>query len=359
MASTAYLFTPKPLLKAVIMDADSTVHALLRMLGIEATGNPVIVTSTQQPATADTSTTDIDATQEGLLDAEVEIDALMLAGDVAGAATRAEAALDAMGDVAVNASITNQQDPGHLEESAQLVAATTAVRELQAGADAEGEADEALEEFHREKAAVDINCAKQRGAGAHRECLPQKTQRKSAMLERLDAVLSQGSLSSLIDCLIEVRSETEKLAGMSVKTMERTAEQAKAHEAANAGSKSKVKLELDGKDIDPSTALRLQRQGVVEQFNAQRKKARLQRWMDGTTSLIKTGMVAASPEHVTVDAGDVWLYADSPTAVVPVVVIPFHSFKNGVRPWTSLVGHMQLKQMSSAQLLVRVTVTRA
>ena len=153
----------------------------------------------------------------------------------------------------------------------------------------------------------------------------QETQRKSALLERLDEVLckGEGKLSSLIDCLIELRSEMETLAGASVRTMHRTAEQAKAHEEALAArsSNSKAKLEFNGEDIDPSTALRLQRKGIVEQFNAQRKRARLQRWIEGTNALAKLGVTMEDEADVTIAAGEVWLYALSDTAVVPAVAL--------------------------------------
>jgi hypothetical protein len=145
----------------------------------------------------------------------------------------------------------------------------------------------------------------------------------------------------------------ETLSGTSVRTMHRTAEQAKAHEEALTCRSSEVKLELDGKDIDPSTALRLQRKGIVEQFNAQRKRARLQRWIEGSNALAKLGVPIELEADVTITAGEVWLYALSATVVVPAVAIPFHSFKNGVRPWTSLAEPMKLKALNSAQLVVR------
>lgn len=88
---------------------------------------------------------------------------------------------------------------------------------------------------------------------------------------------------------------------------------------------------------------------VVEQFNAQRKMARLQRWMAGSKVLSTAGLQV--DEEMTIEAAEIWLYAVSSSLVQPVVVLPFHSFKNGLRPWTSLSEKMKLKDMKSVQLI--------
>ena len=94
------------------------------------------------------------------------IDNLMELGDVAGAAAHAQTVLDNLGQVASETTpIAEQNDPSHLEESAQLVAAAAAARELEAGGDPEGEADDALQEVQVQKAPLDIGRAQERGAG--------------------------------------------------------------------------------------------------------------------------------------------------------------------------------------------------
>jgi hypothetical protein len=62
---------------------------------------------------------------------------------------------------------------------------------LEAGVDPEGEADEVLQEVQQQKAPFKMGLA-ERGAGAHYECSVQETQRKSALLGRLDEVLCKG-----------------------------------------------------------------------------------------------------------------------------------------------------------------------
>ena len=47
------------------------------------------------------------------------------------------------------------------------------------------------------------------------ECSVQQEQRKSTFLERLDAAMMGGELRALIDCMIALRIETEKLSEMS------------------------------------------------------------------------------------------------------------------------------------------------
>jgi hypothetical protein len=139
MAPTAYSFTPKPLLKSVMVDADATARSFLRVLGMEATGKPTKVVAVEKvvelSVTVNPSSTDTDASESALLAVEDEVDALMLLGDVAGAAKQAETALVILGQVAseTTPAPAPDQDPTHLEESAQLVAATVAARELETG----------------------------------------------------------------------------------------------------------------------------------------------------------------------------------------------------------------------------------
>ena len=357
MAPTSYRFTPKPVLRAVMVESDEIARSILRLLGMEhvAPGTPATVVR-RNPETTETQTA-VETIAETAAEAqalavESEVDALMMLGDVAAAAERAQSALEILGDVASAAVPAVEQDPAHLEESSQLVAATIAARELDAGIDPEGEADEALQAMQDDKVPFNIvPGASERGAGATTGCSTQDEQRRSVWLERLREALHDGKLSVLIDRMILERSETEKLAGMRVKTMLRTAEQAKAHEEALAKYKSKVKLHFGDQEIDPSRALRLQRLGVVEQFNAQRKRARLQRWIEGTKVLTKAGIAGEKAAEATITAGEVWLYAASATTVVLAVVIPFHTFKNGVRPWTSLGEAMKLKDTTSVQLV--------
>ena len=357
MAPTSFRFTPKPVLKKVMLDADATARSMMRLLGIKevvtgSTGTKVVAI---EPATdtgvavepIDESPTDVAAAE-----AEAEIDALMLLGDVAGAAQRAATALDILGEVAIDAPrATDDTTADHLQESADLVAATIAARTLDAGLDPEEEADDALADVAATDQPLDFGLASHRGAGATAECAPQLEQRKSKWLERIDAALQKNDLSALINAFIELRGETEVLAGTSSKAMNRTAAQAKAHEQALAKYASKVRLKHGDTEIDPAQALRLQRQGVVDQFNAQRKRARLQRWMEGSKVMSNAGL--GTEEEPTIESGELWLYAANATTVLLVVVLPFHSFKNGLRPWTSLSDQMKLKEMKSVQLVVR------
>ena len=358
MAPTSFRFTPKPILKGVILDADATARSLMRLLGIkEVTRSAGTTTGTTVEAVEPADDTGVtvepivDAPKEAqAAEAEMDIDALMLLGDVAGAAERAATALDILGEVASDAPCSAEETPDHLQESADLVAATIAARELDAGLDPEGEAEEALAAVATTETPLDLGLASKRGAGATVECAPQLEQRKSTYLERIDTAIRTGDLSALINMFIELRKETEVLAGTSAKAMQRTAAQAKAHEDTLAKCRSSVKLQHGEKEIDPSHALRLQRQGVVEQFNAQRKRARLQRWMEGTKIMSGSGLLAEG--EPTIEAGQLWFYAANATTVVLVVVLPFHSFKNGLRPWTSLSEPMKLKEMKSVQLVV-------
>ena len=363
MAPTSYRFTPKLVLRAVMVECDDTARSILRLLGMDVTpaGEPATVVCRNLEATetqiTDESIAETSAEAQALA-AENEVDALMMLGDVAAAAERAKTGLEILGDVssaAVPAVVPAvEQDPAHLEESSQLVAATIAARELDAGIDPEGEADEALQAMQDDKGELKVPFnigASERGAGATTSCSTQDEQRKSLWLEKLRDALRDEKLSVLIDCMIAERSETEKLAGIRVKTLLRTPEEAKAHEEALSKYRSKVKLHFGDQEIDPAQALRLQRQGVVEQFNAQRKRSRLQRWIEGTKVLTKAGISSEEAAEVTIRAGEVWLYAASATRVVPAVVIPFHTFKNGVRPWTSLAEAMKLKDTTSVQLV--------
>lgn len=358
MAPTSYRFTPKPVLRAVMVECDDTARSILRLLGMDVTpGEPATVVCRNLEATETQITVESiaeTAAEAQALAAENEVDALMMLGDVAAAAECAKTGLEILGDVSSAAVPGVEQDPAHLEESSQLVAATIAARELDAGIDPEGEADEALQAMQGDKGELKVPFnigASERGAGATTSCSTQDEQRKSLWLEKLRDALRDGKLSVLIDRMIAERSETEKLAGMRVKTMLRTPEEAKAHEEALSKYKSKVKLQFGDQEVDPARALRLQRQGVVEQFNAQRKRSRLQRWIEGTKVLTKAGISSEEAAEVTIRAGEVWLYAASATRVVPAVVIPFHTFKNGVRPWTSLAEAMKLKDTTSVQLV--------
>lgn len=170
----------------------------------------------------------------------------------------------------------------------------------------------------------------------------------------LDAAL-RGDWATLNEFLVSQRKATEAIAGASPKTLQRTAEQAKAHEAKRAHLKSQTKLQLDDKEIDPATALRLQREGAIEKFKLQRKRARLQRWMEGSKVLISAGL--PQDDATTIEAGEVWLYVSSALQILPVVVLPFHSYKNGVRPWTLLHEKLKVKDVASLQLLVSRTPT--
>ena len=54
-----------------------------------------------------------------------------------------------------------------------------------------------------------------------------------------------------------------------------------------------------------------------------------------------------------IKGGEVWFYAYSERLVLPVVVLPFHNFKNGVRAWTSLNTDMKLQDATALHLIVR------
>ena len=379
MAATSFCFTPKPVLKGVIMEADSTARDIMRLLGIklvpgspwctgsEATVVPIGKAPKEGPATTSMSRastpeavflplSDDEQMETAAVDAEMDIDALMLLGDVASAAERAATALDILGEVASEVPRAAEDTPEHLQESADLVAAAVAARTLDAGFDPEDEAEEALGDLAasntpESNTSLNLGLAAHRGAGATVPCSSQVDQRKSTWLEKIDAAVAKGNLSALVDAFIDLRAETETLAGTSAKAMNRTAEQAKAHEAAQAKCTSKVKLQYGETTINPAAALRLQRLGVVEQFNAQRKRARLQRWMEGSNVVTQAALCNDEAEP-TIEAGELWLYAANATTVVPVVVLPFHSLKNGLRPWTSLSEKMKLKEMMSVQLVV-------
>ena len=132
----------------------------------------------------------------------------------------------------------------------------------------------------------------------------------------LDAAL-RGDWATLNEFLVSQRKATEAIAGASPKTLQRTAEQAKAHEAKRAHLKSQTKLQLDDKEIDPATALRLQREGAIEKFKLQRKRARLQRWMEGSKVLISAGL----PQDDATDRNRIFLHIQK--CLTPRALQPF------------------------------------
>lgn len=76
----------------------------------------------------------------------------------------------------------------------------------------------------------------------------------------------------------------------------------------------------------------------------------MQRWIEGSKVLVSMGF--AAQDDATIEAGEVWLYLASPDVVALAIVMPFHSYKNGLRAWTSLNEKMKLKDAKSIQLRV-------
>ena len=105
--------------------------------------------------------------------------------------------------------------------------------------------------------------------------------------------------------------ETEVVAGLTVADHVRAAKEANTARAQAEHHPQRHSLKLkdaDGKDLDPSAALRRYRAGDVDTYFNNRIKSRMSRWIASSTAMIiASSYLTLSGDTTTIAAGEVWL----------------------------------------------------
>ena len=140
----------------------------------------------------------------------------------------------------------------------------------------------------------------------------------------VEAAFELGSPRATCEALIEIRRNTEVVSKRTVwdHLCSANASEGRAAAAASHPQRHTTFLEgADGKAIDPSTALRIHRQGIVGTYFSQKLKTRHQRWLEASTAMAATRDLPSAGSETTVHAGEVWLLLCAVTLSVAMCVI--------------------------------------